>query len=585
MGKEIKTVKKDKTSLWIILVIAVLIVGALGLWWYTGSGIRDRSTTVVESENYEVDGAMLPYFQMMMYNEYANEFNQYYSTFLAYGFDDASAKSYASSYVGGPSPDTLTLADFTPRAVSYAREALINCEAAKISGMELEADDYEAVDALLAQIDNDIKSIDDYFRQMEATTGQALISIRNYTDYFNYLSGGIYSYDNIKASDLRSAIEIYALSSKYLEKFVKDTNAATTADDIANFIENNKASFYSTDYIAIELSALAEDYADTPEEFEAVKALIDEYADKLEKADDIKEFRSLIIEYIVKSEFDAMAEDVDAEESVLEAAKLEAIANIKEILIDGKTAEEKTAEEGTVEYDLNKIESDLLASCESAITIQNQPYTEEHKHEEGEEVDHEDTPIPEEVKWLVSFDSKAGDTKVVPIADEANTKHGATVFMIETPSRISDEITKNVGHILIAADEKATEEEVAAAKAKAEEILATYKAGEMTEEAFEALAWENTSDSGVFSNNVRRGQMVDEFEDWLFDDARQIGDTDIVKTPYGFHVMLYRGEEAYKDYLAKNGIANEKYSEHLDANESSVTVNEEAVAKYSNAAK
>ena len=130
-----------------------------------------------------------------------------------------------------------------------------------------------------------------------------------------------------------------------------------------------------------------------------------------------------------------------------------------------------------------------------------------------------------------------------------------------------------------------SEEEVAAAKAKAEEILATYKAGEMTEEAFEALAWENTSDSGVFSNNVRRGQMVDEFEDWLFDDARQIGDTDIVKTPYGFHVMLYRGEEAYKDYLAKNGIANEKYSEHLDANESSVTVNEEAVAKYSNAAK
>ena len=36
--------------------------------------------------------------------------------------------------------------------------------------------------------------------------------------------------------------------------------------------------------------------------------------------------------------------------------------------------------------------------------------------------------------------------------------------------------------------------------------------------------------------------MVAEFEEWLFDETRAEGDTGIVKTQYGYHVMYYVGQ-------------------------------------------
>ena len=36
-----------------------------------------------------------------------------------------------------------------------------------------------------------------------------------------------------------------------------------------------------------------------------------------------------------------------------------------------------------------------------------------------------------------------------------------------------------------------------------------------------------------------QGQMVPEFDGWSFDAARKLGDTDIVKTDYGYHIMYF----------------------------------------------
>ena len=74
--------------------------------------------------------------------------------------------------------------------------------------------------------------------------------------------------------------------------------------------------------------------------------------------------------------------------------------------------------------------------------------------------------------------------------------------------------------------------------------------------------------------------MTAEFDSWLFDEARVEGETGIVQTDYGFHVMLYRGEETIADANAKAGVVSEKYSEYLKANESKVVINEKAAHKY-----
>ncbi len=96
-----------------------------------------------------------------------------------------------------------------------------------------------------------------------------------------------------------------------------------------------------------------------------------------------------------------------------------------------------------------------------------------------------------------------------------------------------------------------SEKEWAACLAKAEEILKQWKDGEATEDSFAALATEKTEDPGSQGTGglytyVYEGQMVPTFNDWCFDESRQYGDTGLVKTNYGYHIMFFvYGEEGW----------------------------------------
>ena len=94
-----------------------------------------------------------------------------------------------------------------------------------------------------------------------------------------------------------------------------------------------------------------------------------------------------------------------------------------------------------------------------------------------------------------------------------------------------------------------TDEAWAAAAAEAERILNEWKSGAATEESFGELAntytadgndanYDGIPDGGLYTE-VYVGQTVPEFENWCFDETRQIGDTGLVKTTYGWHVMYF----------------------------------------------
>ncbi|MBQ8389123.1 MAG: peptidylprolyl isomerase [Clostridia bacterium] len=118
--------------------------------------------------------------------------------------------------------------------------------------------------------------------------------------------------------------------------------------------------------------------------------------------------------------------------------------------------------------------------------------------------------------------------------------------------------TKNVGHILIKVDaewitsgttdeereriEAENEKKYAEALPAAEGYLDEFLATDRTKEDFEMIGEKYTDDSNVFYENVRDGDMVDAFNDWIFDPARRVGDTSIVKTEYGWHVMYFAGD-------------------------------------------
>ena len=107
------------------------------------------------------------------------------------------------------------------------------------------------------------------------------------------------------------------------------------------------------------------------------------------------------------------------------------------------------------------------------------------------------------------------------------------------------------------------------AKAKAEAMLAEWEAGEATEESFAALATANTEDTGSMYTgglyeNVYKGQMVEAFENWCFDASRKAGDTGIVETPYGAHVMYYVGGNVpYWQYEVSSTLQANAYNEWM----------------------
>jgi len=174
--------------------------------------------------------------------------------------------------------------------------------------------------------------------------------------------------------------------------------------------------------------------------------------------------------------------------------------------------------------------------------------------------------------WLADSSRKAGDVAYFE-SSTADTVNGYYVVMFQSSTDNAFPL-KNVRHILVSPTheheegethengETYSEEELSAAKAAAEEILAQWKSGDATEESFAALANEKSADgdgvSGGLYENVYPGQMVQNFNDWCFDSARRAGDTGIVESTYGYHVMYFVGNSttSYRDYLIENTLLN-----------------------------
>lgn len=124
-----------------------------------------------------------------------------------------------------------------------------------------------------------------------------------------------------------------------------------------------------------------------------------------------------------------------------------------------------------------------------------------------------------------------------------------------------------------------TDEDWENCRAKAQEILDIWLAGEMTEESFAVLANEHSTDGGSNTNGglyegFTPGTMVTEFNDWCFDESRQTGDYGLVKTTYGYHIMYFvRGYveenpdwETYTQNQWVSEQASNKMAELVEAN-------------------
>lgn len=136
-------------------------------------------------------------------------------------------------------------------------------------------------------------------------------------------------------------------------------------------------------------------------------------------------------------------------------------------------------------------------------------------------------------------------TSILPTDQEIADYYAQNTESLNQQGIVQDgSITVDARHILICPADTESEESWEECRVKAQEILDKWQAEDGTEEGFAKFAAEYTEDPGSMStgglySGIRVGQMVAPFEDWCFDASRQYGDTGLVKTDYGYHIMFF----------------------------------------------
>lgn len=176
--------------------------------------------------------------------------------------------------------------------------------------------------------------------------------------------------------------------------------------------------------------------------------------------------------------------------------------------------------------------------------------------------------------WLADSARKAGDKTLV-----SNGKD-KVLLMFLGRQRPENELP-SVRHILLNAEndaEKAaeggnkaggTDEKAATAdlSAEAEAIRAEIRSeADMIAKAKE-LDEAGKLREGARYDNVLPGTMVPAFNDWIFNTARKPGDTGVVKTEYGYHVLYFVAwsGEAQWHFQARQGLGRERFKADMDA--------------------
>lgn len=166
----------------------------------------------------------------------------------------------------------------------------------------------------------------------------------------------------------------------------------------------------------------------------------------------------------------------------------------------------------------------------------------------------------------------AAQYKARLIADYTYTDAELQTYYTENKDNYKNIDLPTVRHILYLAPTgvdgytDATQAELATAKAKADATLAKIK----TYDDMVTIGDAEYADGAAMEAAeyaVATGAMVPEFETWSYDTARKPGDTAIIKTEYGYHVMYFVRTE--KDWMAdaKSKISSDKFEAYITQQE------------------
>lgn len=161
-------------------------------------------------------------------------------------------------------------------------------------------------------------------------------------------------------------------------------------------------------------------------------------------------------------------------------------------------------------------------------------------------------------EWAFDAARKEGDVTL----SEYDGGSTYSYYVVRFEDRSRDESpTNSIRHILVSGD---------GAQEKAQALLDQWKGGEATEDSFAALARTESedggsaADGGLITNVHATSSYVESFRDWANDPGRREGDTGLVESDYGWHVMYYVPGDPVWQMIADDTLRNDYYTKWLE---------------------
>ena len=500
----------------IFLAAVIAVVATFGVRYYTVPNGKEGKYMNPASVVATVDGQKI---SIGMYDYYYASIVSYYEQYASYGYYSLdTTKDYSKQYTTDDDGNKISWQKF------FETEALKEVEQITTYYSKALEEGVTLTSAQKKTIEKQISTLKDSASQNDVSLDQ----------YIKANFGTYCSEDTI-----RLMLEQYYLSANYKGKFKCETKV--TDNDVDKYYNDHK-----NDYKKIEFYYIASPYdaTDDNSKNESIKT-----AEKImAKMKDKKSVIALVPE-VYSSYIDSQVKSSMEQDSTL--------------------TEKKAREEAVKSYESNVVTT----------------------------VSGSDSPFDDKMNtWLFSDDTKVGSKKYY--IDESA---GYIYIVLKTSkASVEEDETYTVRHILVAPEsgsnsssstsEKTeyTDEQWAAAKKKADSILAKFNKTDKSEYEFAKLAEQYSTDSASTSSgsndsfgglyeSVTLGQMVPDFEKWSIDDSRKYGDTGIVKSDYGYHIMFFINDcpEYQSKIIAQ--IKSDRLSNMIDKAE--IKVHENAIKK------
>ena len=385
-------------------------------------------------------------------------------------------------------------------------------------------------------------------------------------------------------ADAKQAYAIYELALKNNHKLTENEQNSLNQLDV-NLAKDAVSAGYSNtnDYLRITYGdgANVENYRTYYTVATYVASYTTAYADSLEYEDEeIREYeKDKFLNYTqfdysyysvaIKDYYGEGTKDEDGKVTYTDQQKADALAAAKkdaDALVAAKFKDSKKFNDAVKALAINK--DNKNAACT-----------------ESKNVFYEDIPYEEIQKWISDESRKVNDLEAIPIISKTGEGKDAkeeTVGYIVVLFQERDDCYTNlisVRHMLAEFNyywdatgnqhlDESTKKET---KEKAEAWLKEWKEGKATEESFGELANKYSKDgdgtTGGLYEDVYPGMMVEAFNDWCFDKDRKPGDTGIIETEFGYHVMYFvetQEEDTFRDAMIKSDMIEEAVTEWLE---------------------